>query len=125
MGADPNDLARLSERLTQLMREKMDIRADSFPAALRRAGRRLPPALRREGQVIRIALEQVQHPRLARIADGAGAARAARRIEAYLAQLDPAADRARRRIFLAADVAFRIAVVLALFITVLIWRGLV
>lgn len=123
MGADPNELARLAERLTALMREKLEVKAETFPAALRRSGRRLPRGLRREGAVIVAALEKVQNPRLARIADGAGAARAARRLERYLNGLDPQADRARQRAYFRAGVAFRIAIVIALLIAFLVWQG--
>lgn len=123
MGADPNELTRLAERLTALMRDKLEVKAESFPAALRRAGGRLPRRLRREGAVIVATLDQVRSPRLSRIADGEGAARAARRIEAYLSRLDPAADRARARAFFWANIAFRIVVVIALLMAVLVWRG--
>ena len=95
MGADPNDMSRMADRLTKLMRDKLAVKAESFPAALRRAGRRLPRRVRRDGQVIVTALEQAQNPRLARIADGAGAAKAARRIEGYLARIDTAKTKAK------------------------------
>jgi len=124
MGADPNELARLAERLTALMRDKLELKAETFPAALHRAGRRLPRGLRRDGRIIVAALEQVRNPRLARIADGDGAARAARRLERYLNSLDPQADRARARAYFWAGLAFRIAVVIALLIAFLAWQDL-
>lgn len=125
MGADPNELEHLADRLTAQMREKLDLRAEDFPTALHRAGRRLPRALRREGRLIVTALEQVRNPRLARIADGPGAVRAARRLSGWLSGLDPAAARARQRAYLLAGLAFRVAVVIALAISVLVWRDLV
>lgn len=123
MGADPNDMSRMADRLTKLMRDKLAVKAESFPAALRRAGRRLPRRVRRDGQVIVTALEQAQNPRLARIADGAGAAKAARRIEGYLARIDAAKTKARDRAFLWADVALRLAAAIALVLVLLVWRG--
>jgi IS5 family transposase len=125
MAADPQQLARLSDRLTALMRDKLGVRADSLRAALRRAGRKLPRRLRQDGEVILAAIDRSRNPRLARVTDGEGPERAARRIEAYLAGLDPAADRARARAYLFADLAFRLAVVIALVIGVLAWRGYV
>ncbi|WP_420396917.1 hypothetical protein [Nioella sp.] len=125
MAADPQELARLSDRLTALMREKLGVRADTLPAALRRSGRKLPRRLRQDGALILAAIERSQNPRLARVTDGDGPERAARRIEAYLSGLDPATARARARAYLFADLAFRLAVVIALVIGVLAWRGYV
>ncbi|MGI3183684.1 hypothetical protein [Nioella aestuarii] len=125
MAADPQELARLSDRLTALMREKLGVRADTLPAALRRAGRKLPRRLRQDGDVILNAIERAQNPRLARVTDGDGPIQAARRIERYLSTIDPAAARARARAYLFADLAFRLAVVIALVIGILAWRGYV
>lgn len=125
MAADPQQLARLSDHLTALMREKLAVRADTLPVALRRAGRRLPRRVRRDGEIILAALARSQNPRLARVTDGDGPVRAARRVESYLSTLDPVASRARARAYLFADLAFRLAVVLALAIGVLVWRGYV
>lgn len=125
MAADPLELDRLSDRLTTLMREKLGVRANTLAAALSRAGRKLPRRLRQDGEVILLAMERARNPRLARVTDGEGPERAARRIEAYLNSLDPAASRARARAYLFADLAFRLAVVIALFIGVLAWRGYV
>ena len=125
MAANPQDLAALSDRLTVLMRDKLDVRADSFPRALHRAGRQLPRRLRQDGATILAAMDRAQNPRLARVTDGEGPHHAARRIERYLAGLDPVASRARARAYLFADLAFRLAVVVALVIGVLVWRGYV
>lgn len=125
MAADPQQLARLSDRLTALMREKLGVRAETLPAALRRAGRKLPRRLRQDGEAIVAAMDRSRNPRLARVTDGDGPERAARRIEAYLRGLNPADARARARAYLFADLAFRLAVVVALVIAVLAWRGYV
>ena len=125
MAADPQELARLSDRLTALMREKLGVRAETLPVALRRAGRKLPRRLRQDGDLILAAMERSRNPRLARVTDGDGPERAARRIEAYLSGLDPVSARARARAYLFADLAFRLAVVIALVIAVLAWRGYV
>lgn len=125
MAADPQDLAVLSDRLTALMRDKLGVRADGLAQALCRAGRRLPRGQRQDGATILAAIARAQNPRLARVTDGDGAHHAARRIERYLSTLDPAARRARRRAYLFADLAFRLAVVMALLIFVLVWRGYV
>lgn len=125
MAADPQQLAALSDRLTAQMRDRLGVRAETLPAALRRAGRNLPRSLRQDGALILAAQDRARNPRLARVTDGDGPVRAARRIEAYLATLDPAAARARARAYLFADLAFRLAVVVALIIAVLVWRGYV
>jgi hypothetical protein len=125
MAADPLQLDRLSDRLTALLREKLGVRADTLPVALRRAGRKLPRRLRQDGALLLAAIERSRNPRLARVTDGDGPERAAKRIEAYLSGLDPATARARARAYLFADLAFRLAVVIALVIGVLAWRGYV
>lgn len=125
MGVDPNELTVTADRLTALMRDQLGVRADSFPRALAKAGRRLPRAIRAEGQVILSALDRAPNPRLARVTDGDAVRRAARRIEAYLGRLDPQASRARARAYLFADLAFRVAVAAALVIAVVAWRDLI
>ncbi len=125
MATDFHDLQATADRLAALMRDKLDLRAEGFERALRQAGRRLPRGRRADGNLILAALERAQNPRLARVTDFAGATGAARRIEAWLRQADPATRRARLRAGLFGEIAFRIFAVLALFIAVLSWRGLV
>ncbi|WP_071672831.1 hypothetical protein [Nioella nitratireducens] len=121
--ADLHELQGTADRLAALMRDKLDVRADSLDRALHQAGRRLPRARRADGALILAALERAQHPRLARVTDGTGAAQAARRIEAWLKQSDPQTRRARARAGLLGEIAFRIFAVLVLLIVVLVWRG--
>ena len=125
MTADPHQIDALAARVTTLLQQKLGVRGDSLPVALRRAGYRLPRRIRRDGAALVSAAEQSRNPRLARITDGEGLSRAARRIERYLSGLDPVEARARARALLLAEIGFRVAVVIALLIAVLVWQGLV
>ena len=53
---DTDQFSDQIDPIMELMRSKLGIRARSFPAALARAGRRLPRPIRREGQVLAEAL---------------------------------------------------------------------
>ena len=98
---DTDQFSDQIDPIMELMRSKLGIRARSFPAALARAGRRLPRPIRREGQVLAEALARADNPRLR--------------------------DTADRRRALALDIlgalAFSLLLTAALVITLLAWRG--
>ncbi|MFD2854563.1 hypothetical protein ACFSZS_06970 [Seohaeicola zhoushanensis] len=79
-----NSLDAQTDEIRQLMRQKLGVRGRDFPTALARAKRRLPKALRKEGQMLAAALPMADHPKLgqtldrARLDRAAGAARASR-----------------------------------------------
>lgn len=118
-----DEFVREIEELRELMVRKLGVRAKSFPAALSRAGRRLPRAIRREGQVLAQAIPLSDHPKLARTLDTDRLGRAAVAMREYLDGID-LADR-RWGVFLGilGSIAFNFLLAAALVIVWLAWRG--
>ncbi|SMR81476.1 hypothetical protein SAMN04488030_1943 [Aliiroseovarius halocynthiae] len=108
------DIAARTERLSQLLEERLDVRGKSFDAKLRRAGRLLPRHLRVKGQMLVDATSRAEHPRLLRQLDEAALDLAASDIERYLLSIDP--WRRRKNIFLnwTASLSFNLLLVAGL-----------
>ncbi|MCK8463066.1 hypothetical protein MUY35_04290 [Aliiroseovarius sp. S1339] len=119
------DFHARTDRLAQLLEERLDIRGAGFETKLRRAGRLLPRHLRREGEVLSEALRLSSHPRLGRQVDTKRLAKAADAIESYLLDLDAWDRRRGIAVNVSASVLLNILVVAALVAGVIIWRGLV
>ena len=83
------DIATRTDRLAQLLEEKLDIRGKSFDVKLRKAGRLLPRHLRVKGQMLVDASARADHPRLLRQLDEAALDLAATDLERYLQDIDP------------------------------------
>lgn len=109
----------------ELMRAKLGIRARSFPAALSRAGRRLPRAIRKEGRVLAEALALADNPRLRPTLDESRVEAAATALKDHLASIDTS-DR-RRALFLdiLGALAFSVLLAAAALIGLLLWRGFI
>ena len=118
------DLHARTDRLAQLLEERLDIHGTGFEAKLRRAGRLLPGHLRREGEALTEALSLSSHPRLERQIDGKRLGKAADAIEKYLLNLDPWHRRRGIAVNLFANVLFRLLMVAAIVAGVIVWRGL-
>ena len=119
------DLQDRAERLAQLMEDRLGTGGKGFGAKLKRAGRRLPRRLRRDGALIQRALELLAHPRLSRQIDQADLTRAADHFERHLRQIDPWARRRGLMLNWLAGIAFSLLVVAGVLITVLRMRGLI
>ena len=68
---------------------------------------------------------QLENPNIARVTDAEALARDVAIVERFLTRQNPKTRKARARANMAAGLAFQIAVVIALVIFVLRWRGLV
>lgn len=115
-------LAR-TDRLAQLMEEKLDIRGAGFEKKLQRAGRLLPRHLRRDGQTLVEALALSDHPRLERQIDSVQLKKSANALEKYLLNFDAWDRRRGIAVGFLASLLFNLLVVAALVVAVLIWRG--
>ena len=116
----------LSDRiapLTELMRKKLGVRARSFPAALSRAGRRLPRHLRREAQALAAALPLADHPKLRQTLDMPQLDAAARDLQAFLQSIDLADRRKGFILGVLGTIAFNLLALAALAVLILAWRG--
>lgn len=109
-----------TDRLAQLLEERLDVRGKSFDAKLRKAGRLLPRHLRMKGRMLADATARADHPRLLRQLDEAALDLAANDLERYLLSIDPW-DR-RKNIFLSwsASLSFNLLLV-AGFVFALLW----
>ncbi|WOI34580.1 hypothetical protein [Tritonibacter scottomollicae] len=93
--------------------------------SLRRARRHLPHRMRRAADDLVAAEASFAHPRIAATLDQDGLLRKARRLRAYLAELDLKDRRKGRLLDIAATVGFALICVIALLVVVLRWRGFV
>ena len=123
MQADKLD-ARAGE-LTEKIAEGLGIRGRSLEDSTRKAGRALPRRIRDRIAIIAEARALRGHPKLERQIDEARIERAYRQTAGYLDGLDLGAQRRRAALDMLALVAFRLFVVGALVIAVIVWRDLV
>jgi hypothetical protein len=125
MAIDPEDYAATCARLNDLLHCQIGARGADFAASLRYAGRTLPRAVRQAGARIVDLGAQVENPKLARVTDAEALAQDVAIVERFLNRQNPKTRKARARANMAAGLAFQIAVVIALVIIVLRWRGLI
>ena len=107
--------------LAGLMREKLGIRGGTTLAAkMRRGGRLLPKALRRQGEYLVEAEKQWDNPRLRRVIDGPKVARAQADLRKHLDAIDSRDRLIGRLIGIAAPLAFNFLVLFGLLVTWLV-----
>lgn len=119
------DLHARTDRLAQLLEQRLDIRGAGFEAKLRRAGRLLPRHLRREGAALADALRLSPHPKLGRQIDTGRLEKSADALERYLLSLDPWDRRRAMAVSVTSSILFNILVAGLLVAGVIAWRGLV
>ena len=90
---DPESIQTQVRRVEEALRRTYGFRRGDLARLLSKAGRRLPSARRKDGAQLVEAARLSGHPKMARQVDLAAVRGAARRIESYLAQQDPARER--------------------------------
>lgn len=118
------DIERQTEAISKLIEDRLGIRARSLDNQVRRAGRLLPAAIRRDAQFLVQARFMLQNPKLARMNDPTRCDQASRNVTGFLQTIDPKLRRSNRRFSMAAAIALNLLVVMALVVVVLRWRGL-
>ena len=118
------DIAARTDRLAQLLEERLDVRGKGFDVKLRRAGRLLPRHLRMKGQLLVDATVRADHPRLLRQLDEAALDLAAADLERYLLSIDPWDRRKGIAVNVSAGLLFNLLVLALVVVGVLMWRGL-
>ena len=111
-------------RASALLEERLGLRGPDLERQLRKAGRRLPRRIRRDGETILMAERFAAHPKMARRIDQAALARAEARMTEHLEAIDPKEARKTRLINLAALVAAQVLLIGVAVVAVLAWRGL-
>lgn len=108
-----------------LLATQLHVRGRTLDVQLRRAGRLLPAAVRREAHYVAQAAGLVRNPKLARMIDMDKVAQAHVRVVAHLQAVDPKKQLRDRLLNLLALNAFYILVVGIAVVVVLVWRGIV
>jgi hypothetical protein len=119
---DQHAIDALHEDLRQCIAERLNVRARSFHAAVRRAGRLMPPQARVAATEMAALEARLKHPKLAVRTDPAMIHRAADTIRTSLSTHKPGARAARDRSFLMAEIGFKLALLLALGLAFLHWQ---
>ena len=111
-------------RASALLRDRLGLRGSDLGRQLRKAGRRLPRRIRRDGETIVEADRFAAHPKMSRRIDREAVARADDRLTRHLEAIDPREARRTRLINLAALIAAQILLIAIAVLAVLSWRGL-
>ncbi|GAB5432141.1 MAG: hypothetical protein EpisKO_15110 [Epibacterium sp.] len=112
------------EQLRVLLEKRLRL-SGPLSDSLRRARRHVPHRLRKAADDLLHAEERFDHPRLALTLDEDVLVKKARRLRAYLTELDLKDRRKGRLLDMAATSAFAILCVIVLMVVVLRWRGFV
>lgn len=111
------------DEIRLLMRRKLGVKGRDFGTALSRARRRLPKALRAEGQVLAAALPMKDHPKLGRTLDHARLDQAAGALRDHLAGIDLAERRKTLAFSILGSIAFNLLLVLVIAVTLYYWQS--
>ena len=117
-------IQQMADRVSGLIEEKFGIRGPDLGTRLRKAGGRLPAAVRTEARYLDAAAVQAHNPKLLLQIDDARVAAAYDTCVRHLGGIDPGARRRAMLMGLASSVAFSIFAVGVLTAAVLWWRGL-
>lgn len=104
-----------------LMRSNLRMRGATFEAQVKRAGRLLPRAVRRDAAQLIAARKLMENPKLARMVDPAQLTKAHANIITHLKTIDPAERRKDRILGFLGIIAFNILLMAGLFIAWLVW----
>lgn len=109
--------------LAEKIAHKLSIRGADLRAKMRKAGRRLPRRLRREGAYLIEAAQMEGHPKLSRQIDLPRVSRAYQEFDRYLDKIDPADLWWGRFLGILGEVAFHLLLFAGLLVAFFAWRG--
>ncbi|MGR3759800.1 hypothetical protein ACUXV3_06645 [Roseobacteraceae bacterium NS-SX3] len=118
------DLTAGIEEIRELLKERERASGD-LALALKKARRRLPRRIYKQGMVLARALPLLEHPKLRLTVDEARLQGAVREVKAHLESIDVADRRKGQVLEVLASMAFALITVATLLIVVLRWRGFV
>ncbi|WP_068109758.1 hypothetical protein [Tropicimonas marinistellae] len=117
-------LSETNAALAVLMREKLGVGGeDQLEVKLRRAGRLLPRAVRKDANYLVEMEKLAQHPKLSRQIDGERLNRAQAHLRNHLDTIDPADRRKGRILGIVAPLAFNLLLIAAALIVWMAWSG--
>lgn len=115
----------LAANVAAMLEKHLGVGGDGLEAKLKRAGRRLPAHVRRDGKLIVDALPLADSPKLARRINLPRLEAAERRMVAYLKNINRADRRKGAVLGLLGGLSFNLLALFALIVALLVWRGLV
>ena len=119
----PEDYAKTEEELRTLLFERLDVQANSFEAAVRKAGHLLPSSARTAAREFIAMGPRLRHPKIAAKTDPKAAEDAARVVKAALEKRRPGARRTRQRWMLISEIGSRLFIVIA--VALILWAVMV
>ncbi|MBQ0804739.1 MULTISPECIES: hypothetical protein [unclassified Sulfitobacter] len=122
---DQKDVHKKAQRVRREMQAKLGVQGRDLDHALRKAGRRLPGDVRKQGNALARAEFFAQNPKMARRLDAQSVETAFDRVMAHLESIDAVEDRRDRLLGVAGAVAFNLLFVVVGFVVFLWWRGYV
>lgn len=123
--SESGDITTLADDLEQRLGDKLGLRRGPLPVRLRKAGRRLPRAVRRDAEMIGQAGALAVHPKLRKRVDRAAVVAAHRRVSEHLDSVDPGQRRVNFLLGILAGLVANLLLLAALTAIVLKWRGLI
>ncbi|MEM6303973.1 MAG: hypothetical protein AAF744_04590 [Pseudomonadota bacterium] len=120
---DAQDISAKTSEVQQQLRAKLGVRSSSLDQGLRRAGRRLPRDVRRQGDVLLKAQKLAENPRLARQLRPVEVNAAYKRVTEHLRGIDVSDRRKGWWLSLAGSIATNLLLVSGAFLTWAWWRG--
>lgn len=113
------------DEIRTLLEIKLRVRGKTFDAQIKKAGRLLPRAVRRDVQFLSQSVELVKNPKLARMVDPARAQKAHGNVVTFLNTVDRREQQLTALINVTASIAFVVLVTAAVLLYVLVQRGFV
>lgn len=113
------------DEMRRLLDSQLRARGKTLEAQVRKAGRQLPRRIRRDAQTVIDAMSLAENPKLAPMVDEAAATKAAKSVVDHLQTIDPL-DRFKGRILgILGAISLVFLLTFAVFVYVLVKRGLV
>ena len=113
------------DEVRDLMATRLRVRGKTLGQQVRKAGRLLPRAERREAVYLAQVETIMTHPKLSRMVDPSKAAKAHQRVATFLKTVDPVDRRKGQILGLLGSLAFAAIVVFIVVVFVLVQRGIV
>lgn len=120
---DHTRYTEVTEELRDLIAERLNVRARTFPKAVRKAGRMLPAPARNAARDLTEMEARLTHPKLATRTDPSLVLQAAEVIRSALSHHRPGALAAQRRSLLVAEIGFRALVIIGAGLALAQWQG--
>lgn len=120
-----DEMHQIVDEISGLLDDKLRVRGKTLAAQIRKAGRRLPRAVRRDATYIVQSMALTDNPKLSRMVDHKKLQRARANIVRHLEGVDLSEQRRTAALNMVASVAFVILVTGILVLFVLVQRGFV